>query len=96
MQRDRYGEAFERLGLELFSGDGGFYHWCRLRGGLSAADLNDRLFPEGAAVLMGTDCDMARRGSASPLNDFFRFSFGPLDPASFDDDVEIMRRALET
>jgi len=25
-QRDRYGEAFEKLGLELFSGDGGFYH----------------------------------------------------------------------
>ena len=25
-QRDRYGEAFEQLGLDLFSGSGGFYH----------------------------------------------------------------------
>lgn len=95
MQRARYGEAFERLGLDLFSGAGGFYHWCKLPRGLNAADLNDRLFAEGAAVLMGTDCDMARRGSASPLDRFFRFSFGPLEPSSFDDDVEIMRRALE-
>ena len=93
-QRDRYGEAFERLGLELFSGDGGFYHWCRLPDGLSAAEFNDRLFPRGAAVLKGTDCDMARRGAHSPLQDFFRFSFGPLDPLSFDSDIEIMREAL--
>jgi len=91
----RYGEAFERMGLKLFSGGGGFYHWCRLPRGQSAADLNDRVFPEGAAVLMGTDCDMARRGSASPLDRFFRFSFGPLEPGYFDGDMEIMRRALE-
>ena len=93
-QRDRYGEAFESMGLDLYSGDGGFYHWCRLPGELTAAQLNERLFPQGAAVLKGTDCDMARRGSASPLRSFFRFSFGPLDPASFDTDVEIMKRAL--
>lgn len=94
-QRERYGEAFRALGLELFSGDGGFYHWCRLPGGLSAEELNRRLFPEGAAVLKGTDCDMARRGDASPLRDFFRFSFGPLDPSSFDTDISIMRAALK-
>jgi len=93
-QRDRYGEAFRALGLELFSGNGGFYHWCRLPDGLSAAQLNRRLFPKGAAVLKGTDCDMARLGNDSPLNNFFRFSFGPLDPSSFDTDISIMREAL--
>ena len=93
-QRQRYGEAFERLGLELFTGDGGFYHWCRLPGGLSAEDFNQRLFREGAAILKGTDCDMARLGDGSPLRDFFRFSFGPLAPESFESDIEIMGRAL--
>jgi aspartate/methionine/tyrosine aminotransferase len=93
-QRARYGEAFERLGLDLFTGDGGFYHWCRLPGGLSADEFNRRLFKEGAAILKGTDCDMARLGDESPLRDFFRFSFGPLAPESFEEDVEIMRRVL--
>lgn len=93
-QRRRYADAFRELGLELHSGDGGFYHWCRLTNGMTAAELNQRLFPQGAAVLMGTDCDMARRGDASPLRDFFRFSFGPLDPEDFEGDVEIMRKAL--
>ena len=94
-QRARYGEAFAGLGLDLFTGDGGFYHWCRLGDGLTAAELNRRLFTQGAAVLKGTDCDMARQGDASPLGGFFRFSFGPLNPASFADDIAIMKRALE-
>jgi aspartate/methionine/tyrosine aminotransferase len=93
-QRERYGEAFERLGLELFSGDGGFYHWCRLPGELAAEELNQRLFKEGAAILKGTDCDMARLGPDSPLRSFFRFSFGPLDPEDFVSDIEILTRAL--
>jgi aspartate/methionine/tyrosine aminotransferase len=93
-QRDRYGEAFEKLGLELWSGDGGFYHWCKLPGGMTAAQLNEKLFKQGAAVLKGTDCDMARRGAESPLSGFFRFSFGPLHPDDFDSDVEIMRSTL--
>ena len=93
-QRQRYGEAFRRLGLELFSGEGGFYHWCRLPGEWTADQLNTRLFKEGAAVLKGTDCDMARRGTDSPLANFFRFSFGPLEPDSFDQDIEILKRAL--
>ena len=93
-QRKRYGEAFERLGLELFSGEGGFYHWCRLPGDLTADQFNTRLFKEGAAILEGTDCDMARRGTDSPLRNFFRFSFGPLEPESFDQDIEILTRTL--
>lgn len=93
-QRDRYGEAFRKLGLELFTGDGGFYHWCRLPGGMNAGELNRRLFREGAAILKGADCDMLRRGDASPLANFFRFSFGPLDPESFEPDIGILKRAL--
>ena len=93
-QRDRYGAAFAQLGLRLFTGDGGFYHWCRLPAGLTPEELNERLFKEGAAILKGTDCDMARRGEASPLRDFFRFSFGPLDPETFESDVAILKRAL--
>ena len=80
-QRERYGKAFQELGLELFTGNGGFYHWCRLPGGMTAETLNRRLFKEGAAILKGTDCDMLRRGDASPLATFFRFSFGPLAPS---------------
>lgn len=95
-QRERYGEALGRLGLTLFSGDGGFYHWCRLPSGMTAEGFNRRLFREGAAILKGTDCDMERRGDASPLAGFFRFSFGPLDPTSLDADVAILRRALES
>ena len=94
-QRERYGQAFEQLGLELFSGDGGFYHWCRLPGELTAEELNTRLFKEGAAVLKGTDCDMARLGDDSSLRHFFRFSFGPLPVESFESDIEIMGRALD-
>jgi DNA-binding transcriptional MocR family regulator len=94
-QRERYGQAFEQLGLHLFSGDGGFYHWCRIPGGLTADELNRRLFKEGAAVLKGTDCDMARLGDESSLRHFFRFSFGPLAVESFESDIEILQRALD-
>jgi len=93
-QRERYGTAFRELGLDLFSGDGGFYHWCRLPGDLTAEEFNQRLFKQGAAVLKGTDCDMARLGDESPLANFFRFSFGPLEQSSFEGDIEIMRGAL--
>jgi aspartate/methionine/tyrosine aminotransferase len=93
-QRARYGEAFATLGLESFTGEGGFYHWCRLPKGLTGAQLNERLFKRGAAILKGTDCDMARRGPESPLRDFFRFSFGPLHPDSFESDISILKEAL--
>ena len=70
------------------------HHWCRLREGLTAEALNQRLFKRGAAILKGVDCDMARRGDASPLRSFFRFSFGPLKPDSFDADIAILKEAL--
>ena len=93
-QRKRYAEAFKELGLKLFTGNGGFYHWCKLPGNLTAEEFNQRLFKQKAAILKGTDCDMARLGDKSPLKHFFRFSFGPLEPSSFDSDIEIMRSAL--
>jgi hypothetical protein len=37
---------------------------------------------------------MARRGADSPLKNFFRFSFGPLEPESFDQDIGILTRSL--
>ena len=93
-QRQRYGNAFADLGLDLFSGNGGFYHWCRLPGELTAVELNNRLFKYGAAILKGPDTDMARQGDSSTLRQFFRFSFGPLLPESFESDIEILRIAL--
>ena len=62
--------------------------------GITAEELNRRLFKKGAAILKGSDCDMTRAGAASTLLRHFRFSFGPLAPESFDGDVEIMRAAL--
>ena len=95
-QRQRYGEAFEKMGLRLFTGDGGFYHWCQLPDGINAAQLNSRLFSDGAAILRGSDCDMRRLDHQSPLRNFFRFSFGPLAPESFEEDIEILARALNS
>tara|TARA_B110000438_G_scaffold26004_1_gene24628 strand:- start:2366 stop:3565 length:1200 start_codon:yes stop_codon:yes gene_type:complete len=93
-QRNRYGDKFNQLGIKLYSGEGGFYHWCKLPGKLTGAELNDRLFKYGAAILKGTDCDMAREGVNSTLKQFFRFSFGPLIPESFDSDIGILDKAL--
>jgi len=94
-QRDRYRSALEELGFELFTGDGGFYHWGRLPGGLTADEFNVRLFEHKAAILPGTLCDMFRRGSSGPMGSFVRFSFGPLKAESFEGDVEILRAALK-
>ena len=94
-QRNRYAEKFNEIGLELFSGSGGFYHWCKLKGNLTSSELNKRLFKFGAAILKGTDCDMERLGEKSSLNQFFRFSFGPLSPDSFDSDIEILINAIK-
>ena len=95
LQREKYARAFEELGLKLFSGEGGFYHWCKLTNGMSADTLNQHLFKQGAAILKGEDCDMARGDYKSPLDTFFRFSFGPLLPDSFETDIAILRKVLE-
>ncbi|MCK5941884.1 MAG: pyridoxal phosphate-dependent aminotransferase [Planctomycetes bacterium] len=100
MQRQRYGEAFADMGLEVHTGDGGFYHWLELPEGLNADELNRRLFRHGAAILKGFDCDMARPHDKdptyrSPYDAFFRFSFGPLPVESFDDDVKLLKQVLD-
>lgn len=93
-QRRRYGKALEDFGFELFTGDGGFYHWGRLPGGLTASEFNERLFKHEAAILPGTLCDMNRRGAEGVHNNFMRFSFGPLKADSFDDDIAIIRASM--
>ena len=94
-QRQRYRTGLEALGIDLFTGDGGFYHWGRLPGGMSADELNERLFRFDAGILPGPLCDMERRrGPAAPLHDFIRFSFGPLGPESFEDDMSILAQCL--
>ncbi|MDF1662455.1 MAG: pyridoxal phosphate-dependent aminotransferase [Planctomycetota bacterium] len=99
-QRQRYGEAFEAMGLKVFTGKGGFYHWLQLPEGLNCDDFNRRLFKRGAAILAGRDCDMGRphskdSGYLSPYMNMFRFSFGPLLPESFEHDIQLMREVFE-
>ncbi len=93
-QRQRYTPAFEGLGMELFTGAGGFYHWGRLPGDLTARELNKRLFEHKAAILPGTLCDMQRRGDEGTHGQLFRFSFGPLLAETFDNNIEILKRCL--
>jgi len=94
-QRDRYHEAFTKLGLKIFSGNGGFYHWCKLPNNITSEKFNDHLFRHGAAILKGTDCDMDRGGDNSVLREFFRFSFGPLKTDSFEQDIKILNKVLD-
>lgn len=99
-QRERYGRAFREMGLKVYTGDGGFYHWLELPEGLDADEFNKRLFKVGAAILKAHDCDMARPHSKDPsykrpYERFFRFSFGPLLPETFESDVQIFREVLE-
>ncbi len=99
MQRARYGEAFAKMGLGVHTGNGGFYHWLKLPDGLDAGELNRRLFRRGAAILEGKDCDMARPhdkepGYVSPYASWFRFSFGPLLPETFESDVATLSEVL--
>jgi len=94
-QRERYGRGLRDLGFELFTGSGGFYHWARLPGTLTADGFNERLFAHDAAILPGSLCDMARRkGADCPLERFIRFSFGPLPPDSFDGDMAILAKCV--
>ena len=100
-QRQRYGEAFEKMGLKVFTGKGGFYHWMQLPKGMNSDEFNKRLFERGAAILAGRDCDMGRPHSkdpsyVSPYKDMFRFSFGPLLPETFESDIQLMSEVLES
>ena len=67
-QRLMYADAFNKMGLNLFSGSGGFYHWCKLKNNKTAEDLNRVLFKSGAAILKGNDCDMKREGDLSLIH----------------------------
>ena len=94
-QRIRYRHGLEELGFELYTGDGGFYNWGKLPGELSADEFNERLFKYEAGILPGVLCDMARRrGEEGPLHRFIRFSFGPLSPDSYDNDMEILAKCV--
>jgi DNA-binding transcriptional MocR family regulator len=99
-QRERYGRAFKDMGLEVYTGDGGFYHWLELPEGMTSAELNRRLFKRGAAILCASDCDMARPHSkdpnyVTPYTRFLRFSFGPLLPETFEDDIRLFREVFD-
>jgi len=99
-QRQRYGEAFKKMGLKVYTGEGGFYHWCELPEGLNSDEFNKRLFKVGAAILKGFDCDMARPHTkdpsyVTPYTRFFRFSFGPLLPETFESDIALFGKVLE-
>ncbi len=95
-QRNRYAEGLASLGLELFSGKGGFYHWARLPEGLTGDSVNELLFAHEAGILPGRLCDMSRPagGGPSSLDNMFRFSFGPLSAESYKSDMEILRRVF--
>lgn len=99
-QRERYGKAFQDMGLKIYTGTGGFYHWCELPEGMDANEFNNRLFKVGAAILKGSDCDMARPhskepGYQTPYTRFFRFSFGPLPPESFESDIALFKKVFD-
>lgn len=99
-QRERYGKAFKEMGLGVYTGNGGFYHWLELPEGMTSEELNKRLFKRGAAILCAFDCDMSRPHSKdpsyeTPYSRFFRFSFGPLLPETFESDIQIFSEVLE-
>jgi len=94
-QRKRYGDGLMNLGFKLYTGNGGFYHWGLLPNGLSADEFNERLFKYDAGILPGRLCDMVRReGEDSPLHCYVRFSFGPLNQESFDNDMKIISACI--
>ena len=67
----------------------------KLPGNLTANEFNSRLFKKGAAVLAGQDCDMSGTDEQSDLIQFVRFSFGPLEPSSFESDIAIIKEVLD-
>jgi aspartate/methionine/tyrosine aminotransferase len=92
--RDVYTTGLQELGFKLFTGEGGFSHWVKLPGELTADDLNRCLYKRGAAVLPGQFTDMLRRGSSSPLKQFFRFCYGCSDPKKIEADLSIFKDAF--
>jgi hypothetical protein len=67
---------------------------------MASSELNKRLFKRGAAILCASECDMARPHSkdpayVTPYTRFFRFSFGPLLPETFESDIQIFSEVLE-
>jgi aminotransferase len=93
-QRQRYAEGLQRLGFELFTGTGGFYHWAALPKGLTGDAFNERLMRHDAAILPGRLCDMARRGDSGPLGPMIRFSFGPLPASTYEQDLAILGKCV--
>lgn len=93
-QREFYRQALSDLGIQLFSGNGGFYHWGKLPGEMNADEFNLKLFKHDAAILPGRLCDMRRLGEGGPANQFMRFSFGPLSADSREEDVRILQECL--
>lgn len=94
-QRARYGALLAKHGVELVTGDGGFYHWGTLPDGMTADAFNEHLFAEKAAILPGRLCDMhRRRGDDAPHERYMRFSFGPMAPEDFDEDAAILERVF--
>ena len=94
-QRDAYERGLSKCGIELCTGDGGFYHWGRLPRGLSALEFNQRLFKHKAAILPGTLCDMNRLGEKGPHAKFIRFSFGPLSPETNAENLKIIEACVK-
>lgn len=82
------------MGFKVWSGEGAPYHWIELPDGISAEDFNQKLFTRGASILAGTCCGMGNSKEKKELESFFRFSFGPLEEESFDDDCLILAEAL--
>lgn len=94
-QRDAYRTGLSNCGIELCTGDGGFYHWGRLPNGLTADEFNRRLFKHKAAILPGTLCDMNRLGEKGEHNHFIRFSFGPVTAESYSENIKIIDSCLK-
>jgi len=99
-QRERYGKAFKEMGISVYTGNGGFYHWLELPEGMTSNELNKRLFKRGAAILCAFDCDMGRPhlkdpSYITPYARFFRFSFGPLLPETFEADINLFSEVYE-
>ena len=99
-QRERYGKAFEDMGLGIYTGNGGFYHWLELPEGMTSDEFNKRLFKRGAAILCASECDMGRPHSKdpdyeTPYSRFFRFSFGPLLPETFESDIQLFQEVFD-